>query len=130
MLEMCTRAIIFVFSLMTVLSSCDRREWVTSVWSEAERVHSACQVTSMLISCVVFVRPTWRSVAPVAWHTICHGTRLLWCSATDTTTWKRHQIISATSMQARSYTAKRCKSPRSPRPQGPGWRRPSSGPRD
>ena len=33
-----------------------------------------------------FARPTCLSVAPVCAHTSCHGTRLLWCSSTETTT--------------------------------------------
>ena len=42
--------------------------------------------SSMSMPALSFVRPTCRSVAPVRWHTSCHGTRLEWCSRTLTTT--------------------------------------------
>ena len=32
------------------------------------------------------VTPNQRSVAPVRWHSCCHGTRLAWCSISVTTT--------------------------------------------
>ena len=40
----------------------------------------------MSSSCVSRVSGTWRRVAPVRWHASCQGTKLLWCSATDTIT--------------------------------------------
>mmetsp|Transcript_36924 Transcript_36924/g.91224 ORF Transcript_36924/g.91224 Transcript_36924/m.91224 type:complete len:236 (-) Transcript_36924:550-1257(-) len=39
----------------------------------------------MSMPCVSLVSPTWRITAPVLAATSCHGTRLLWCSSTDST---------------------------------------------
>lgn len=61
MLETCTSATSFVFG-------------------ETFSARSCISISS------VSVKRTCLSVAPDSWHTICHGTKLAWCSATETTT--------------------------------------------
>lgn len=61
--------------------------WVYTMGDEYHEDQSG-KPTCMSISCVSFVKGTVLSVAPVAWQAICQGTRLLWCSATETMTCK------------------------------------------
>jgi hypothetical protein len=59
--ETCTRATSFVFGVTFSAKSCK-------------------SISSLSVN------RTCLRVAPVCWHTNCHGTRLAWCSATETTT--------------------------------------------